>query len=244
MALSLSAAQVGLSLVAGGLTTLSPCVLPILPLVAGGAVQANAWSPIAMGLGMATSFATVGMILGVAGPALGIDAEWVRTGGAWLLVALATVMIVPGLGARFASWVAPIASSAGAVTARLDGRSAAGAFVLGAVLGLVWSPCSGPLLASAMTIVATQGGALRGAVILGAFGVGAAMPLIAAAYASRRGFSAVRDRILPHVEQARIAFGVLVGVVGVAILTSADKWLEAHLVRVMPDAWIAITTRF
>ena len=94
---SISLAQLGLSLAAGSLTTLSPCVFPLLPLVVGGAVQANPWSPVAMGAGMAASFALIGMALGALGPALGIDGDSVRIGGAWLLIAFAAVMLVPRL---------------------------------------------------------------------------------------------------------------------------------------------------
>ena len=74
--------HLGLSLLAGSLTTLSPCVFPILPLVIGGAVQANRLAPLAMGIGMATSFALIGIALGALGPALGIDSDSVRFFGA------------------------------------------------------------------------------------------------------------------------------------------------------------------
>src|SRR3989304_2367833 len=124
---SLSLAQLGLSLAAGSLTTLSPCVFPLLPLVVGGAVQANPWSPVAMGAGMAVSFALVGLALGALGPALGIDGDSVRIGGAWLLIAFAVVMLVPRFSARFTAWMTPIASSANALSARLDNGSLAGA---------------------------------------------------------------------------------------------------------------------
>src|SRR3990172_2632082 len=101
MASSLSLAQLGLSLAAGSLTTLSPCVFPLLPLVVGGTVQANRWSPVAMGLGMAGSFALIGMALGALGPALGLDSDSVRLAGAWLLIVFAAVMLVPRFSARF-----------------------------------------------------------------------------------------------------------------------------------------------
>lgn len=241
---SLSVAQVGLSLAAGGLTTLSPCVFPLLPVVVGGAMQANPWSPVAMGAGMASSFAVIGMLLGMAGPALGVDGDSLRVAGAWLLVALAIAMLVPRLGERFTRWLTPVASSATAMSARVDAGSAAGAFALGGLLGLVWTPCSGPLLASAMTMVAAEGGLWNGAVLLGLFGVGAATPLVAAAYASRRGFASARAWVLEHIARLKAAFGLLVGAVGVAILTGGDRWLEARIVQALPDAWVAITTRF
>lgn len=241
---SSSLAQLGLSLAAGSLTTLSPCVFPLLPLVVGGAVQANPWSPVAMGAGMAASFALIGMSLGALGPALGIDGDSVRIGGAWLLVAFAVVMLVPRFSARFTAWMTPIASTANAATARLNSGSLAGALALGGVLGLVWSPCSGPLLASTLTLVASEGGAAKGALVLGLFGVGAAVPLVGAAYATRRGFASARTWVLEHIGRAKNAFAVLIGALGVAILTGGDKWLEARIVWILPDLWLALTTRF
>lgn len=235
-------AHLGLSLVAGSLTTLSPCVFPILPLVIGGAVQANRLAPLAMGLGMAISFALIGIILGALGPALGIDSDSVRLFGAWLLISFGLVMLVPALNRRFTEWMLPIASSANAASAKLDGSSLSGALLLGGVLGLVWSPCSGPLLASALTLVASEGGAIRGGTILGLFGIGAAIPLVAVAYASRQGFSVARGWVLARIEGIKKAFGVLILLTGLAIFSGADKWLEAQVVSVLPDAWVRATT--
>ena len=237
-------AHLGLSLVAGSLTTLSPCVFPILPLVIGGAVQANRLAPLAMGLGMAISFALIGIILGTLGPALGIDSDSVRLFGAWLLISFGLVMLVPALNRRFTEWMLPIASSANAASAKLDGSSLSGALLLGGVLGLVWSPCSGPLLASALTLVASEGGAIRGGTILGLFGIGAAIPLVAVAYASRQGFSVARGWVLARIDGIKKAFGVLILLTGLAILSGADKWLEAQVVSVLPDAWVRATTLF
>lgn len=236
--------HLGLSLLAGSLTTLSPCVFPILPLVVGGAVQGNRLAPVAMGVGMATSFALIGILLGALGPALGIDSEHVRVFGAWLLIAFGLVMLVPFLNQRFTQWMLPIASGANAASARLDGGSLGGALLLGGVLGLVWSPCSGPLLASALTLVASEGGALRGGIILGLFGLGAAIPLVAVAYASRRGFTAARGWVMARIDGIKKAFGVLILLTGIAILSGGDKWLEARLVELMPEAWVRATTLF
>lgn len=241
MTFALSLPQLGLSLAAGGLTTLSPCVFPLLPLVLGGALQGNRFAPVAMGAGMIASFAAIGMLLGALGPALGIDADTVRTAGAAMLIAFALVMLVPALGERFTQWMLPIASTANAASAKLDGGSVVGALLLGGVLGLVWSPCSGPLLGSALTLVASEGGVARGGLVLGIFGLGAAIPLVAVAYASRRGFVAVRDWVMARIERVRHVFAVLLGAMGVAILTGVDKWLEARVLQWLPDAWVNLT---
>jgi cytochrome c-type biogenesis protein len=241
MSLALSLPQLGLSVAAGGLTTLSPCVFPLLPLVLGGAVQGHRFAPVAMGLGMVLSFAGIGVVLGALGPALGIDADTIRVAGAAMLIAFALVMLVPALGDRFSRWMLPIASAANAASTRLDGGSLLSAAALGAVLGLVWSPCSGPLLGSALTLVASEGGALRGGVVLALFGLGAATPLVAVAYASRSGFMRARDWILARIEGVRRGFAVLLGGMGIAILTGADKWVEARVLGWLPDAWVNLT---
>jgi cytochrome c-type biogenesis protein len=241
MPLALSLPQLGLSVAAGGLTTLSPCVFPLLPLVLGGAVQGHRLAPVAMGLGMMLSFAGIGVVLGALGPALGIDADTIRVAGAAMLIAFALVMLVPALGDRFSRWMLPIASAANAASTRLDGGSLLSAAALGAVLGLVWSPCSGPLLGSALTLVASEGGALRGGVVLALFGLGAAIPLVAVAYASRSGFMRARDWVLARIERVRRGFAVLLGGMGIAILTGADKWVEARILAWLPDAWVNLT---
>lgn len=242
--MELSLATLTLSWVAGTLTTLSPCVFPLLPLVLGSALQANRWSPVVMGAGMAFSFALIGVLLGALGPLLGIDGDSIRIAGGWLLITFAVVMLVPIASRTFSGWMLPLATSANAVSQHLDSRSLGGAFALGAVLGLVWSPCSGPLLASALTLVVSEGNAAKGALVLGVFGIGAATPLVMVAYASRQGFTRSRDWVLAHVELLKRGFGLVLGLVGIAILTGADKWLEAELLTMLPDAWVQLTVRY
>jgi cytochrome c biogenesis protein CcdA len=239
-----SPTQLALSLAAGSLTTLSPCVFPVLPLVLGGAAQQNRLAPLAMGTGMALSFALIGMVLGLLGPALGIDSDTVRVAGAAMLMAFGIVMLVPWLNERFTRLVTPLASSADGMSRHLNTESLWGALGLGAVLGLVWSPCSGPLLASALTLVASEGGAASGGLILGLFGIGAAIPLVAVAYASRSGFNRVRGWVIGRMDGVKKGFGLLLLLVGVLILTGGDKWLEAQIVNALPDWWVNLTVKF
>lgn len=241
MSITLTLTQVGLSLVAGSLTTLSPCVFPLLPLVLGGALQEHRWAPVAMGVGMTASFALIGMLLGALGGALDIDDTQVRSAGAVLLIIFALAMLIPAVGVRFSQWMLPIANSAHAASSKLDAGSLWGALLLGGVLGLVWSPCSGPLLGSALTLVASEGGVARGGVVLGIFGLGAALPLVVVAYASRSGFIYMRDWVLARIEALRASFAILIGVMGIAILTGADKWLEARVLGWLPDAWVNLS---
>lgn len=236
-----SLGHLALALAAGGLTTLSPCVFPLLPLVVGGSLQGHRAGPLAMGLGMTLSFAFIGLVVGLAGPALGIDGDSVRTAGGWLLLILGAVMLVPALNERFTNLMTPLASGADQLSGKLNAGSLGGALLLGALLGLVWSPCSGPLLAAALTLVASEGGALRGTLILGAFGAGAATPLVLAAYASRSGFTKARTWVLGHAKAMKNGFGILLVLLGGAILMGWDKRLEALVLPFLPDAWVNLT---
>jgi len=239
-----SGSSIGLALVAGALTTLSPCVFPLLPLVLGGAQQRHRAAPLAMGLGLIASFALMGLLIGVAGDALGLTPQRVRAGSAWLLIAFGVVLLVPALNERFTQWISPIASGANRASGVLPQGSLWAALLTGALLGLIWSPCSGPLLGAALALVATEGGAARGALILGLFGLGAAVPLVMAAYASRSLFDRVRQRVLASGERGKKLFAVLLLFVGLLILSGADKWLEARVNDLLPDSWLALTTKY
>ena len=240
--MTMHATQLGLSWLAGSLTTLSPCVFPLLPLVLGGAVQGNRWAPVFMGLGMALSFALIGMGLGWLGPLLGVDTEDVRLVGGVLLLLLGLVMWLPSASTQFALWMQPLATRANQVSSRFNASSNVGALALGAVLGLVWTPCSGPLLASALTLAASEGGVWQGGILLGVFGLGAATPLVAVAYASRRGFQSTQIWVLRFADRLKKLLGLLIALTGLAILTGADKWLEAWVLSVLPEVWLRFTT--
>ncbi|RQO59939.1 cytochrome C biogenesis protein [Paucibacter sp. KBW04] len=235
--------ELGLSVLAGSLTTLSPCVFPILPLVLGSALQRSRAAPLLMGLGMVLSFALMGLLLGVAGEALNLDPQVVRMASACLFVLFGLVMWVPALNAAFSRLGSPLASRADALGQGLDRHSLLGALLTGALLGLIWSPCAGPLLGTALSLVASEGGAGRGTLILGLFGLGAALPLVAAAYASRQGFGRVRQWVLAHGEQSKKGFAVLLMLMGLLVLSGADKWLETQVNQRLPDAWLNLTTR-
>ena len=238
----ISISELGLAGVAGSLTTLNPCVFPLLPLVLSSGAPGHRLAPLAMGAGMVASFAGLGLLVGVAPDALGLEPDRIRIIGAILLMVFGLVMLTPRLQTLFARWMTPLATSAQRATSRWRPDSLCGAFGVGGLLGMVWSPCSGPLLASALALVATEGGALRGAALLGMFGAGAATVLVAAAYASRAAFAGARVWVTAHIDALKLAFGGLMILLGLAILSGGDKWLEAQVLRLVPMGWASLTT--
>ena len=121
--MAVSVTEVGLGVLAGSLSTLNPCVFPLLPLVLGGALQENRLAPVALGLGMATTFAALGMFIGTLGAGLGLDTDTFRTLGGALLILLAGVLLVPALNERFTLLMTPLSSGAQTVSSKLSGAT-------------------------------------------------------------------------------------------------------------------------
>jgi cytochrome c biogenesis protein CcdA len=230
-----------LALAAGSLTTLNPCVLPLLPLVIAGAMTQSKWAPMAMGVGLALSYALLGLFVALVGESIGLDADRLRLIGGILLALFGLVQLVPALNDRFVLMLAPVANKAHSAVPASAGSTWT-AFLTGALLGLAWSPCSGPLLGGALTLVADAGGAWHGALILGLFGIGAAVPLVGVAYLSKAKFLKMRNWMLTHSANIKKSVGLLMLAIGLAILTGYDKKFESVLVNLMPDWLIRLTT--
>lgn len=247
--------ELGIALVAGALTTLNPCVFPILPLVVGSALQENRAAPLLMGLGMAGAFALLGLLTGLLAGSIGLDQDLVRTASAVLLIGFGLAMMVPQAKELFARAVSPLADRASALSAGLSGggigpdaaapaRMGTGrALAMGMLLGFVWTPCSGPLLASTLTLAAT-GGALQASGTLGVFGLGAAIPLMSVGYLSRSALGRLRAWVIAHGSRTQQLMGALLALVGLMVLLGADKMMEAALNRWLPSGWLSLTTRF
>src|SRR3977135_4216260 len=95
-------ATLGLAYLAGVLSTLSPCVLPLLPVILGSAASAHRFGPLALALGLASSFVVVGLFAATVGFSIGIDADVFRVVAATLMIVVGFVLIVPLLQGRFA----------------------------------------------------------------------------------------------------------------------------------------------
>jgi len=184
------------------------------------------------------------VLLGAAGPALGLDSRQVRTASAVLLMLMGAWIWVPSLNAWLTQRMSALASGAHGWAAHLQGQSLGSAFGLGGLLGLIWSPCSGPLLGSALIMAASEGGAGAGAVTLGFFGLGAATPLVLAAYVSRAFYESVRQRVLAQGGQGHTIMGAALLASGLAVVTGADQWLEARILPLLPTGWLQFMTRF
>jgi cytochrome c-type biogenesis protein len=237
-------ATAGLAFLAGVLSILSPCVLPLLPLVFAGAAAEHRMGPLALTGGLALSFTVVGLFVATVGFSIGLDSDFFRLVAAVLFVAVGAVLVLPGFQARLATAAGPVSNWTEQRFGSLSTSGLGGQFALGLLLGAVWIPCVGPTLGAA-SLLAAQGHDL-GAVALTmlAFGIGAALPLALLGTLSRAAILRWRDRMAGAGKGTRQVLGAILIVVGAAILAGFDHRIETALVQASP-AWLTeLTTRY
>ncbi|MDQ6629943.1 MAG: sulfite exporter TauE/SafE family protein [Pseudomonadota bacterium] len=170
----------------GALSTLSPCVVPLLPILVASALSQHRFGLWALAAGLALSFTAVGLFIATIGVSIGIDSTLLHRVAGLVLIGFGAVMALPRLQSAFARATARLAGGGHALLSRVSGRGGSGQFIVGLLLGVVWTPCVGPTLGAASTL-AEQGSQL-GAVasLMLVFGVGAATPLLVLGSLSQR----------------------------------------------------------
>jgi cytochrome c-type biogenesis protein len=233
-----------LAFAAGLLSILSPCVLPLVPIVLGTAIAAHPLGAVALAAGLSLSFTVLGLLLALVGFGFGIDAGMFRVAAAAIMIGLGAVLLVPAWQARLAAAGGPISDWADRRFGGFAPSGLAGQFAVGLLLGAVWSPCVGPTLGAA-SLLASQGhDLLRVALTMAVFGIGAALPLILLGLLSRATLTGVRSRLMSAGKLGKGLLGATFIVIGVAIVSGADKRIEAALVAASPPWLTELTTSF
>ncbi|MCA1798250.1 MAG: sulfite exporter TauE/SafE family protein [Xanthomonadaceae bacterium] len=237
-------ATLGLAALAGLLTMLNPCVLPLLPVVASAAMARSAAGLLALAGGMSVTFAVAGTALAATGQVVGLEGDTLRLTAAVLMVLVGLLLVSAPLQRAFARATAGIADFGHAALARFQPEGAGGQFAAGALLGLVWTPCIGPTLGAAIALAA-QGEALpQVAAVMVVFSLFAVLPLAAIGFASRVGFQRHRATAAGFGRTGRTLMGYGLLAIGLLVLTGGDKVLETLVLDHAPDWLIDLTTRY
>jgi len=224
-----------LSFLAGLLTILSPCVLPLAPIVVAASRARSVAGPLALAAGLAVSFGLVGGALAAAGIEAG-DSAVLRGVSGLLLLAAGVVLLSPGLQTRVEGALAPLASAGGVWERRLP-KGLTGQFLLGALLSLAWAPCAGPTLGAAFALAASAGSLGLAMLAMAVFALGAASALLAAGFGLGRLAAIGRGRTRAFAHAGRVVFGLVLALVGLGALTGLDHRAEAWAISAMPD-WL------
>ena len=198
----------------------------------------------ALAAGLALSFVVIGLFVATVGFAAGLDQELFRSIAAVLLILVGGVLLMPRLQLQLATAAGPIGNWAQAHAGGFSTRGLGGQFAVGLMLGAVWSPCVGPTLGAASVLAARAENLTVVALTMFAFGIGAALPLLAIGMMSREALARWRNRLLAAGSGGKALMGVTLVASGALILTGLDKRIEAILVEASP-AWLTeLTTRF
>lgn len=229
---------------AGVLSTLSPCVLPLLPVVFGAAVSEHKLAPLSLAAGIALSFTGVGLFVALVGFSIGLDTGLIRSVAAVLMLTVGVILTVPQIHTRVVAAAGPVSDWASNRFGGLSVSGPQGQFGLGLLLGTVWSPCVGPTLGAA-SLMAAQGqniGQVTGIMLV--FGIGAAIPLLLIGLASRGLINRWRDRIMVAQATLRMALGITLVLFGFLVLMGYDRSIAISLEQAAPDWLTRLTTSF
>ena len=240
----MSLATYGLAFVAGVLSTLSPCVLPILPIVIGTAATQHRYGPVALAGGLAISFVTIGLFVATIGFSIGLNETVFRTFSALLLIAIGVVLLSTYLQEKVASAASPLASWADRSFGARSKDGFWGQAAVGLLLGAVWSPCVGPTLGAASVLAAQGKDIPQVALTMLMFGLGAALPLLLLGILSREAMLRLRGKMMAAGSGAKTVLGVVLLAIGLLVFSGYDKRAEAALLNVMPDWIVSLTARF
>ncbi len=227
---------------AGLLTVLSPCVLPVVPLLVGaaadpgGAADRGGRRVAGLVLGFGAAFIAATILLASTLAAAGVTTSQLRVASALLLVAFGATLAVPALGRRVERWASRVTTPRAAAIRPGSGEFGSG-IMLGVAVGLIWSPCVGPIMASVIATAVSVGPTPEAVTISLAYVVGASVPLAAIALGGRRAArrlgSAERRSGLVR------AFGALTVAAGLLVVTGLDVPLQARLASLLPSGWTA-----
>ncbi len=235
---------------AGILSILAPCTLPVVPLVLGAGAGGGRRRPLGIVLGLGFTFVIVTILLASALSTLGVSTGGLRLVAVVTLGALGLTLAWPRLGRRLEVAMAPlvrpglrVATGRSTVMAPIqpdpgspDGRGGLrSGLAMGAAIGLVWAPCVGPLMAGTIAVAASRGPSPETVVVALAYVAGAAIPLLAVARWGRA--IAHRSRGLASGGGPRRAFGVLTLVAALLIATGLDASVQSAVTAALPAGW-------
>ena len=224
-----------LALLAGVVTVAAPCTLPMLPILLGASVgQTSRARPAMIAAGFVMSFSLVALALGAITRVFDFDPNVLRTGAAVLLLGFGLLMIWPAPFEWLSNRIGGFTSGGAA-----SSQGVIGGFVLGTTLGLVWTPCAGPVLGSILTVVATSTDTAWASLLLVVYAIGAALPMLLIAYGGQAITTRIRNvaRIAPKLQRG---FGIVVIAFAIASYFQYDTLIVAWLTGFYPNGQIGL----
>jgi len=229
---------------AGLLTLINPCVLPVLPIILASAMQAGRHGPLAIAAGMCLSFVTIGMLIATVGHSIGLNEQLMSQIGAVMMMVFGLVLIVPQFNNAFASATASFSSNADSNLALMPVTSTRTHFIGGLLLGAIWSPCVGPTLGGAISMASQGESLIRAFFIMLSFGFGISTVIVVLGYGTQEAIRRRQDSLRGLAHRAKPIMGIIFIVVGLMIFFRIHHVIEGWLVSVLPYWFQDLSTNF
>ncbi len=229
---------IAFAFLAGVITILSPCILPILPIVLSGSVGSGKRKPLGIVTGFILSFTFFTLFLSTIVSATGISADALRSVSIIIILIFGISLLLP----QFQVWMEKLFSKLSNKVA-LQGvhEGFGGGILVGLSLGLVWTPCVGPIIASVITLAATSDVSLAAFFITLAYALGTALPMFAIMYGGRGLFQKI-PWLLPNAEKIQKVFGVLMIVTAIGIFFNVDRKFQSFILDTFPQYGVGLTS--
>jgi cytochrome c-type biogenesis protein len=231
--------EIALAFAAGLLTAGAPCILPLLPVLLGASIgRQGRWGPLFLAAGFITAFSGFAILFGSFSTVLGLSHDTLRKVSVVLLGSFGVLLLWPQPYERLMARSSGLLSFADRVVPRA-GSGNAGGLVLGLTLGVLWTPCAGPVLGSILTLIATSENLTRAALLLVAYAIGAGMPILLIAYGGQYATTHVR-RFTPYTPALQRTFGAAVLLVALAFYTQYDTVVAVWLSDFYPNLQLGL----
>ncbi|MEX0895617.1 MAG: DUF3179 domain-containing (seleno)protein [Patescibacteria group bacterium] len=229
-----------IAFISGILTVFSPCVLPVLPIILASGIDGKIGRVRGVIVGLVITFTLATLLLATVVRTLGISVDAIRDFAVVLLVLFGITLAFPAIWNRVLAFVErywrvqPVTN---------EGSGFGGGFITGVSLGVVWTPCIGPIVATVATLAAVSTFSLGMVGVAFAYALGAGIPL----YFIARGGQRVTSKLTvfkTNNEQIRQVFGVIVLATALMIFVGIDRKLQAWTLDNLPESWTQIVTQF
>jgi cytochrome c-type biogenesis protein len=231
--------EIALTFAAGLLTAAAPCILPLLPVLLGASIgQQDRWRPLFLVTGFIAAFSGFAILFGSFSTVLGLSHDTLRKVSVVLLGSFGILLLWPQPYEWLMARLGGLLSLADAIAPRA-GSGHIGGLVLGLMLGVLWTPCAGPVLGSILTLIATSENLTRAALLLVTYAIGAGIPILLIAYGGQYATTQVR-RFAPYTPALQRTFGAAVLLVAVAFYTQYDTIATVWLSELYPNLQLGL----
>lgn len=222
---------------AGILTLINPCVIPVLPIVLASALNAGRSGPWVLSAGLTVSFVAFGMFVTTLGYSIGLTQERLAQIGALVMIMFGLVLLVPAFSRRFEAATQGVAGVANKQMLGLDLGGYSGQFFGGVLLGAVWSPCIGPTLGGAIALASQGENLLWAMLIMLFFAFGVSTLILGLSWGAQSALRSRAQALKSLAERSKPILGFVFVAVGLMIYFKIHHIIELWALQILP-AWL------